>query len=274
MAERDKTYQQVVDDAVNDLSEHGYDSAERVTFWQMRIKEAAERTMASTAQMETILREAMVAIYKRLVERGGLIKFHQGVGRFTLEQVRPQLRLELDRRIMAAADLIKLNRRESVEKTLRRFAGWSTSIPRGGAAPGQKAEAKVDIKKGLKQLPFVERRVLIDQGHKLTASLNEILAVDGGALAVIWRSKWRQPGYNFRQDHKDRDGHVYALRDNWAQAAGLMKVGPDGYYDQITSVAEEPFCRCSAQFIHSLGKLPKDMLTRKGEQKLAEAHAA
>lgn len=267
------SYYDVISAAIDDLTDHGYDSADRVAFWSKRIKQAAEFQMGTQAQMEQTLRDVMAAVYRRMIDKGGVLTRHPDIARFTLERVRPQLRAELDRRILASAQLIKLNRTEAVEKTLRRFAGWSTSIPKGGAAPGGKTEAKDDIKKAMKQLPFTERRVLIDQGHKLSASLSEVLAVDGGAIAGIWKSKWRQAGYDYREDHKERDGQVYLMRDCWAQQKGFVKPGPAGYYDQITAAAEEPFCRCSIVWLHSLRKLPADMLTQKGEAALAEARA-
>ena len=115
--------------------------------------------------------------------------------------------------------------------------------------------------------------MLIDQGHKLVASLNNVLAVDGKAIALIWHSHWRQAGYKYRPDHKERDEQVYMLRDNWAQEKGFVKVGKSGYYDEITSVGEEPFCRCYAQYLYNIGSVPKELLTKKGADALAEARA-
>ena len=263
-----ESYYDVLSAAISDLAEHGYDSVERVAYWSQRIKEAAERTMGSESEMERQLREALRAVYGRLIEKGGIAQYHQGVGRFTIERVRPQLRAELDRRILAAANLIKLNRKASIEKTLQRFAGWSTSIPKGGSDAVKKRDEKAKIRKSLTSLPFEERRVLIDQGHKLTASLSEILAKDGAAIAIVWHSHFRQAGYDYREDHKERDGHVYFLRGCWAQEKGLAKPGPDGYYDEITSVGEEVFCRCYAEWKYALRDLPPAMLTKKGEAAL------
>lgn len=264
-----ESYFDVLTLAINEFAEHGYDSAERAAYWTRRLKDAAEVSMASTAQMEQMLRDALASVYRRMIDKGQIAQYHQGIARFTIDKVRPQLRAELDRRIMAAASLIKLNREQAMQTTLRRFQGWATSIPKGGSEAVDKREEKGNIRKALVSLPFAERRVAIDQGHKLVASLSEILAKDGGALAMIWRSHWRQPGYAFRPDHKERDGHVYTMRGNWALDKGLMKTGADGYYDEITSVGEEPFCRCYATWLYSLGKLPKDMLTRKGDEELA-----
>ena len=267
------SFYDVLTRAIADMVEHGFDSAERVNFWTQQIKEAAERTTRSAAQMEQMLRDGLAMIYKRMVEKGQLVQFHKGVARFTLERVRPALRAELDRRIMASANLIKLNREQAIAKTLQRFQGWSTSLPAGGSDVASKAGAKEDIRKSLAGLPFEERRVLIDQGHKLRSSLSDILAKDGAAIAATWHSHWRQANYNYREDHKERDGLVYALRGCWALEQGLIKAGPAGYADEITQPAEEPFCRCYFTYIYHLRSVPKDMLTSKGETALADAKA-
>ena len=269
-----KTFYEVVTEAVADLTTHGFDSVERVAYWQERLKEAAEKDLGSVAQMQETLRAAMGTIYRRLVDNGGALKYHPGVARFMLDKLRPQLQAELQRRIMASADLIKLNRQNAIAKTLQRFSGWASSVPKGGSQTTDKNEEKNNVKKALKQLPFEERRVLIDQGHKLTASINETIARDGGALAVKWRSNWRQAGYNYRKDHKERDGHVYLMKDSWAKKAGLIKVGSDGYYEDITAVGEEPFCRCYAIYIYNLRDLPPELLTKKGAAELARVREA
>lgn len=228
--------------AISDITEHGFDSVARVEQWIERIRRAAVESMTPPLVLERALRDTMQAIYQRMIERGGIAKLHPGVARFTIDKVKPQLRSELDRRIMASASLIKLNQAEAVEKTVQRFSGWATSVPAGGSDAVSRSEVKAGIRKSLAQLPFAERRVLIDQGHKFTSALSNIIAVDGGALAAIWHSHWRQPGYHYREDHKERDKLVYAVRGNWAIEKGLMRKGPDGYLDDITQPAEEPFC--------------------------------
>lgn len=268
---RRETYYDVLTEAVNDLADHGYDSAERVAYWLERLRRAAEEMTRSPERLEQMLREALAATYRKLVERGAIFAHHPGVERFTLAKVRPELRAELDRRILAAANLIRLNKEEAVRKTLQRFSGWATSIPIGGTEAVKKRETKENIRKSLAGLPFEERRVLVDQGHKLTASLNDILARDGGAIALVWHSNWRQANYNYREEHKERDGNVYLLRGSWAQEKGFVKPGPAGYYDEVTAVAEEPFCRCTARYVYALRSLPDEMLTKKGREALAEA---
>ena len=255
--------------AVREVSADGYVSQQQLEYWLKRIRDAAEQTLTPPHELEEQLNDALRAIYSRMVDQGQIITAHQGVSRFTLDRVRPQLRGELNRRILASANLIKLNRQQAIAKTEQRFSGWATSIPAGGSGAVDKNEVKGHVRKALAQLPFESRRVLIDQGHKLTAALHETLARDGGALAMVWRSHWRQPGYNYRPDHKERDGHAYAIRGNWALAQGFMKAGPDGYYDDITKVAEEPFCRCFARWLYALRDLPDTMVTVKGRAELA-----
>jgi hypothetical protein len=261
------SFYDVVTAAVSDIAQNGYDPV-RVDEWLILIRQAAERTLTPPHVVERVLRGNLSALYKRYVENGGLLKLNPGVSRFTLDQVKPRLRAELDRRIMASAQLIRLNREAAIQKTLQRFSGWSTSIPAGGSDVVNKNETKDEIKKALKQLPFEERRVAIDQGHKFVAALSETLAVEGGAIAAEWHSHWRQKNYHYRHDHKERDLKVYTVRGNWAQEKGLMKCGPAGYTDEITQPGEEVFCRCFYRFLYSPRALPDDMVTAKGREAL------
>lgn len=266
---RPQSYYEVLTEAIADIATNGFDSAERLAYWQLRLKEAAEGSLMSLGEMQNSLRAALTSVYQRLVERGAVTRMHPGVGRFTVDKLRPQLQAELQRRILASADLIVLNRQQSVAKTLQRFSGWASSIPAGGSRNVDKVAEKKTIRKSLVSLPFEERRVLIDQGHKLTAAINETIANDGGAIAFRWHSNWRQTGYNYRKDHKERDQLVYLIRGSWAQLQGLIKPGPAGYSDKITSPAEEPFCRCYGEYLYNLRDLPEDMLTKKGLDEMA-----
>jgi hypothetical protein len=272
------TFYDVISAAVKDLTEHGFDSVDRVQRWIQEIRAAAERTIwakgiLKAKRLEDLLRDALITTYRRMIDRKEIIKHHPGVSKFTIERLRPLLRNELDRRILASANLIKLNREKAINDTLQRFAGWATSIPLGGGDKKKSKKAKDEVRKSMASLPYVERRVIIDQGHKLTAGISEIIARDGGAIAIIWHSNWRQVGYNYREDHKDRDEKFYALRDSWAVKAGLINKG-DGFYEDMTAVGAEINCRCYAQYIYSLGELPPKMLTKKGITELDRVRKA
>lgn len=260
------TFYELLTEAIREFEVNGYQSQEQLAAWESRIRSAATGAMVSEDLLTRRMVESFRATFRKQIDNGGILRTHPGIARFTLDRVKPSLRAELDRRIMASANLIKLNRQAAIEKTLQRFSGWATSIPAGGSRVIDKQSVKTDVRKSLAQLPFAERRVIVDQGHKFLSSLNNIVAVDGGALAGKWHSHWRAPGYDYRQDHKDRDQRIYLIRGNWAQVKGLVKVGPDGYADQITAPGEEVFCSCSYVYLYNLRDLPDTMLTKVGRE--------
>lgn len=260
--------------AVADFTANGYDSAARLEAWTARIREAAWRDLTPEHELAEALRKVYEGVYARVISPAGMARVHPGAARFTVANVAPRLRGELARRTASSAQLIKLNRQKAIELTTQRFAGWASSVPPGGSGAVEKVPVKTHIRKALAQLPFEERRVLIDQSAKFTAELNNIIAVDGGAIAMRWHSHWRQPHYNYRIDHKERDGQVYTLRSSWAINAGLMKAGPAGYYDDITKVGQEIFCRCNAVWLYALRELPADQLTIKGASELERVRRA
>lgn len=251
-------------EAINEFEEHGFSDQAALESWMGKLRKEAEQSLSPQATLESLLRASFRATYKRMVDDGGVL-VSLPVKRFTLDRVAPRLRAELDRRIMASAQLIKLNRQNAIDTTLRRFSGWATSIPAGGSKSVEKVETKTEIRKALTQLPFDERRVIIDQNHKLVATINDVVAQAGGAIAAEWHSHYRQAGYNYRPEHKERDGKIYLIRGCWAQEQGLAKPGPDGYLDEITQPGEEVFCRCSVKYLFSLRKLPDEMLTKRGQ---------
>jgi hypothetical protein len=233
-----KLFSDVLREAIADFEQYGFDNEERLEHWRDELQRAAQGHTTITAEK---LKETLSAIYAKEVTRGGLLKSHR-IATWKLNMIAPKLRNELDRRIMAATSLIKLNREEMVAKTIRRFSGWATSIPTGGSEAVNKPEANKAIKKALKSLPFEERRVMIDQAAKFKASLSNIVAVEGGAIVGVWKSHFRAAGYHFRPDHKARDGVFYVIRDNLALKQGLMKLGGHLYTDNITMPGEEVFC--------------------------------
>jgi hypothetical protein len=264
-----RSFYDVVTEAINDFTEHGYDTQARLDRWMAEIRRAAEAEAIPDDVLDKMLRRTLKGAYERLVTDGGILRYHPGVPKFTLAKVRSKLHAELDRRILASAQLIRLNREEAISATERRFSGWATSIPKGGSRVVDRVDTKTDIRKAMASLPFVQRRVIVDQSHKFTSSLSEILAHDSGAIAGIWHSHWRQANYNYRRDHKERDEKVYAVRGSWAMERGLMNKGA-GYTDEMTKPGEEVFCRCFMQWQYSLSKLPPDMLTAKGREALAD----
>ena len=270
-------FEDVINDAMADFKRRGFTSDEQLATWMKRLKDAAESSLMPRAKMERKMREWLASIYKRMVDKRMVMRFNQGVSAYDLEKVRPQLRAELDRRILANVALIRINREEETAAMLRRFAGWATSIPVGGSKIDSKEDNR-KIRKSLKSLSFRERRLMIDQGHKLEAAINETVSVGGGAIAAIWRSHWKQSGYDFRTEHKERAlesaTKPYVVRGNWALQQGLMKLDGSKYTDEMTKPGEEVYCRCYYQYIYNISELPESMLTAKGKAALAQARKA
>ncbi len=265
-----QTFHGLLREAVRYFAVHGYEDAQALAEWVMRLRGAAEREAGSSALSEQAIRKALGAYYERAVSLARLRKHHPGVSRFTVDLVRPEMRRELDRRILASVDLIRINRDRAIEQTLQRFSGWVSSVPVGGSKVVDKLETVAHIAKPVAQVKYEARRLSIDQGHKLLAAIDAVIGEQSGAIAMEWHSHWRQAGYDYREDHKERDGKIYAIRDSWAVKAGLINKGA-GWSDAMTQPAEEVFCRCNAYYINMLDDLPDSMLTEKGRRYMRKA---
>jgi hypothetical protein len=267
------SFYDVLTAAVNDLLEHGYADPGQVIEWQRRLTEAVDRSWGSEREAVERLRESLKRRFNLLVERDGLLREHRLADRFTYLMIKPKLRGELDRRLVAATDLIKLNRDEAVARMGRRWTGWATSLPVGGPAEADRRKLKEEVKRPLQRLPFAERRLFIDQGAKLVAAVHETVALDGGALAGRWRHV-HQHGYDGRPEHVALDGRYLLVRGSWALQRGLIVPLDDGgprFTDEVDRPAEKPFCRCSYVYEYRLRQLPPTMLTQAGRDALSRA---
>jgi hypothetical protein len=105
----------------------------------------------------------------------------------------------------------------------------------------------------------------------LSAELEYIFALEGNPIAAVWRydSLDEQGEYPKTYRHEQRDGHVYAVRRSWALDKGLIKVGSDGYVDEISRPKQEVGCVCNLQWLYALRDLPDAMMTEKGRSELA-----
>jgi hypothetical protein len=275
-----RDFNAVIREAVKYFSAHGYTSEKALDLWAARIALAAKDTLISPEAASAQIARHLSAVYDRVTRklpghlqriqsqhamRMGPELFFRRVS--SLPELAHKMRTELDRRITASADLIRIRREESLAATMRRFRGWASSVPPSGTPAPVRDEVTL-LTKEFRKVRFETNRLNIDQGHKLNAALNATVANGTGAIAGIWHSNWRQVNYNYRPDHKERDQKVYTIRGNWAIEHGLMKPGPDGYTDEITMPAEEVYCRCWYQYIHNLDRLPAAMLTEKGRKAL------
>ena len=246
------------------FAEEGPPSEVELQVWLERLQRDLEIEMPTDDENRKALRDILEGIYARDVDRGGISKRIPGVDRYTIQQVLPRLRAELDRRIFAAADLIRINKAQRKAQTLQRFAGWITSIPVGGSNETDLRAAASEIAKPIAQVKFEARRVAIDQGHKLSAAVAHIVAEQNGAIAAIWHDRGQYDhGYDARPEHLKRSGKVFLVRDSWAAKEGLVARG-GAYTDSVTQPAEEVYCSCWWEWITTPHRLPADLLTAKG----------
>lgn len=245
------------------FAETGYTSESDLQEWLGRLQHMLESELPTDGESRAILAKTLDAIYKR--EVNGIEKRIPGIDRYTLDRVAPNLRAELDKRIFAGVDLIRLNRKTAIEKTLQRFSGWISSIPPAGLAEPQITEAARDITKSITQLKFERRRVAIDQGHKLSAAVAHVVAMGNGAIAGIWHDRGeRDHGYDARPVHLKRSGSFFLVRDSWAMKEGLIRKGSTQYSDDIEQPAELPFCSCYYEYVIDPHDLPSELLTGRG----------
>ena len=263
-----KTLYEVLTEAINHYVDRGWDSQESLLDWSRKLRVAASRE----APDDQVAKKHLTSIYSRLVIDGGALRDQPADGpkKITLDKIKPDLRKELDRRIFASANLIKLNREQAIERTVQRFEGWVSSIPPDGVSDIDKNGQKAEMKKSVTDLNFISRRVAIDQGHKLTSNVKYLLSIQGGAIGFRWHSPWRRPGYDYRKDHKERDELIYLVRGSWAVEQGLIKT-VNGFYDEITAAGEEVFCSCQVFPIYAPQKLPDEFLTEKGKREFNRA---
>lgn len=258
-----KTTKQVITEAVHYFAA-GNISASQIPFWLSLLRDAVMRGTMPEEESRAHLTRTLTAAFRKMTKPENLRERIPAVKAFTIQMVAPELRGELERKILESANLIKLKREAAIETTLARFQGWMSSVPPGGTAAASTRKVVADILKPTAQEKYETRRVTIDQTHKLISNIAAVVAKENSAIAAVWRSHWRDPGYNYRPDHKERDKKIYAIRGNWALTQGLMKAGPAGYLDDITQPGEEPYCSCWVRYITRLEDLPPDMLTNKG----------
>jgi hypothetical protein len=257
--------------AIADFGEHGFVSATQIETWLTLLRAAAERELGPESRIDDETRRLLEKLYDRLVRQGRVLEQVPGLGRYTLGMIAPDLRAELDRRILASASLIKLHRRDAIESTLRRFQGWSTSIPPGGGDLIDKREIRSAMTMDLKEFNWRRRRVNIDQGLKLTSNIADIVANGNGAIAAEWRSRGAtEPNYDYRPEHLARHGRIFLIRGSWAYQQGLVRA-VNGYTDDIEMVGFLPFCRCTYKYLMSPRQLPDALLTRKGQDFIASS---
>lgn len=267
---RISTYR-LISEAIDYFINNGFTEAYILDMWSDRIRSA----FISEFSFNHYVNKFLDKKYKQAVDNAGILKYQEnpGITSFSLERIKPAFRKELDRRIVASANLVRLAREETIALILRRFEGFVSSIPVDGIPKVGIRAIKQNIYEPLKADSYAQRRVAIDQGHKLIANINDIVAMQYGAIAVRWHSKWMTPGYNYRLIHKHRHDRIYIIKGSYADNEGLLKP-VDGYYEDFERPGQWPFCSCTGHFIYFIRQVPDEYLTKKGKDAAKRKSAA
>jgi hypothetical protein len=260
-------------EALRYFSDHGFTSATTLADYLLRLHRALEIELPTDAKTKADISGILGKVFDRELKTG-IAKRVPSVSRYTIDRVAPALRAELDRRIFASVDLIKLNKAAATQKTLQRFSGWVTSVPAGGMAKPDIRDVAQEILKPSKQVRFEARRVAIDQGAKLSQNVAKVVSIHAGAIAGIWHDRGQyDKSYDYRPDHLERSGKFFLVRDSWAMNEGLIAKRGLQYMDEITEPAQEIYCSCWYRYISSLNDLPETLLTAKGREWLRSGSA-
>lgn len=176
-----------------------------------------------------------------------------------IENYRQQSKLYFDEQLSRFHDLL---------------VNFLKQVPNGGAKDKLSKSKITEIKRELRYLTKWSRLFYIYKAISLSTEINHIFALEGGVIAARWsyRQLDEQGEYQKTYNHKERAGRIYAVRGNWAIEKGLMKVGPNGYIDEISLPNQEIGCMCSFVYLYGLAGLPDDMITKKGRDALKEIY--
>ncbi|ESQ91070.1 hypothetical protein ABAC460_07510 [Asticcacaulis sp. AC460] len=199
-----------------------------------------------------------------------------GVSRFTIENVDPHLRGELDKRIFGlareAGEFAKANSNLFEAAILRQMAGWITE--KGNISYELSPECHAMWKEALALLTRGERRewkeFQIHLSKKFNHLLNEVIAVGGGAIAAIWII---EPSCEFWDEHHKFDGVAMIVKGSWADKRGYLKPAPIGYFGDTCPPGNKFDCTCRERWVFNLRALPESALTNEGRIDLEKAQS-
>ena len=101
---RERFYR-IVAEAITDFEIHGFDSQQRLDHWMREIAGAAKAAQVPEREVIERLSGQLDRAYRSTLSRPRLARVHPGVGKWTIEKIKPELRGELRRRILASASL-------------------------------------------------------------------------------------------------------------------------------------------------------------------------
>jgi hypothetical protein len=142
--------------------------------------------------------------------------------------------------------------------------GFLAEVPRTAK---ERASYISRIKREIKYFSKWNQLFYTHKAMSFPSEVEYIFILSGKPIAAVWEYSSLDEECEFPPtvNHKQRDGRVYAVRQNWAEAESLMVVGSDGYLDEIDRPHQETGCMCHLHWLYSVSNLPEEMLTAKGK---------
>lgn len=281
--------------AITDIAVNGFNSEVNINRWLMRLQNALKNYSVNLPAARSLVEKSMTAAFNThfFDSKGNpsakFLERNKGLDAFTLQQLKPKAQRKLQERIAQNANLIVLDRESAIADTLKRFQGWTT-----GQTAAKQLLTKTQIKEQAKLLikpvsdaptDFVPRRRIIDQNNKMIAAVNDVIAEDGGALAMTWHQNYSANPRNAEnagkknkldphKNHAQFDGKTFIRRESWAVKEGLLKKGDLPFLEDLqTFPGQDVYCGCTASYDYSLTALYRirpDAFTQKGLEKIGK----
>ena len=250
-------FDRLLREAAKHFTTNGYTSRSDINDWRVKLLSAAEAHLDVEGAHKRV-GWMLESAYWKALGAGRIAKKHGSVPKYAIDQLEPKLRDELERRIFATQELVEGDKRVALERLQQRFLGLATAGPN----PGEAAASATAIGKVARDSRAQERMIAVDQTKKMVATMDEVIAEDGGSIGGFWDAE-KEITRKHRDEHLARHNHWYPRRGCWADTEGLLKRG-EGYLDEFDMPGVLINCQCTLNYVYDLAAVPPEYLTGKG----------
>lgn len=225
--------------------------------------------------------------YNQFIKKG-IFQIASGIQKYKIEDLKPDFKKELERRINVSLSYITTQDQNTIEEIKNRLMNFA-SIPHNNKNLEEleydfwNDVIPVNAKKNYKTNKW-QNMIIRDQQHKLVSNMTYITAMKNNAIGFIWKNRkdirvvgnpsglYPNGANKMHNDHWKREGKLYLFRDSEALKKGLIKKTKDVQYaDEIEDgLPGIPInCRCTMRLIFRLYEIPaeyKNIITKKGRE--------
>ena len=225
--------------------------------------------------------------YNQFIKKG-IFQIASGIQKYKIEDLKPDFKKELERRINVSLSYITTQDQNTIEEIKNRLMNFA-SIPHNNKNLEEleydfwNDVIPVNAKKNYKTNKW-QNMIIRDQQHKLFSNMTYITAMKNNAIGFIWKNRkdirvvgnpsglYPNGANKMHNDHWKREGKLYLFRDSEALKKGLIKKTKDVQYaDEIEDgLPGIPInCRCTMRLIFRLYEIPaeyKNIITKKGRE--------